>query len=247
MPVHLYGQAADMDPLGDLAREHGLAIVEDAAQAAGTEYPGRDGVRRAGAMGRMGCFSFFPSKNLGGFGDGGMVTVDSADAAERLRSLRNHGSAPKYYHRAVGGNFRLDALQAVVLDVKLGHLETWHAGRRRNAARYDEAFAGSPVRSPAAVYAGSGAGNYHIYNQYVVRVPDRDAVWQRLKDAGVGCEVYYPVPLHLQECFRDLGYGRGDFPESEAAAEQTLALPIYPELGDDMQDHVIRTLLDAVA
>ena len=247
LPVHLYGQCADMDPLTDLARSLGLAVVEDAAQAIGAEYPSAAGVRRAGSMGDMGCFSFFPSKNLGGFGDGGLVTAAERRLAEKLRILRDHGAKPKYYHGIVGGNFRLDALQAAVLEVKLRHLDSWHEGRKANAARYAAAFAGTAIRTPAAVYEGRGLRHAHIYNQYIVRVPERDRVMQALKDADVGCEVYYPVPLHMQECFRSLGYRKGDFPESERAAAETLALPIYPELTREMQEYVIDTLKRAVA
>ena len=243
LPVHLYGQAADMDPLLELAKEHGLKVIEDAAQAIGCEYPSKQGVRRAGAMGDMGCFSFFPSKNLGGFGDGGMVTTNDPELAEKLRILRNHGSKPKYYHKLIGGNFRLDALQAKVLDIKLKHLEAWHEARRTNAKRYDAALARTAVQTPQAVYAGKGIRNYHIYNQYVVRVQERERVMARLKAADVGNEIYYPVPLHLQECFRDLGYKAGDMPESEKAANETLALPIYPELAPEMQKWVAEVLL----
>ena len=246
LPVHLYGQCADMDALGAVARRHGLRVVEDAAQAIGAEYPSSAGARKAGAMGDMGCFSFFPSKNLGGFGDGGMVTTDDTELAERLRVLRDHGAKPKYYHQRVGGNFRLDALQAAVLDVKLKRLDQWHEARRAHALRYDAAFRGTAVSAPAAVYAGRGVKDPHIYNQYVVRVPARDQVRQSLQQADIGCEVYYPVPLHLQECFRDLGYRAGDFPESERSAGQTLALPVYPELTGPMQEYVADTLKSAV-
>ncbi len=246
MPVHLYGQMADMDPLCALAEQHGLAVIEDACQAIGAEYPSAVGTRKAGAMGRAGAFSFFPSKNLGGFGDGGMVVVNDDTLADRLRYLRNHGANPKYYHGMIGGNFRLDALQAVVLSVKLKRLEQWHAGRRENAALYDRLLADSVVATPEAVYADSGILNAHIYNQYIVRVPDRDRVRAAMNAAGIGCEVYYPVPLHLQECFADLGHSEGDFPVSEKAARETLALPIYPELTDEMQEYVAKTLVDAV-
>ncbi len=246
MPVHLFGQCADMDGLMSVAESSGLRVIEDACQAIGAEYPGQAGHWRAGAIGDAGCYSFFPSKNLGGFGDGGLVAVQDRALATQLRELRNHGMEPKYYHRHVGGNFRLDALQAAVLAVKLKHLENWHAGRRANAARYDRLFAGSPVQAPAAVYRGSGVKNFHIYNQYVVRVPDRDRVRQALAAASVGCDVYYPVPLHLQECFRSLGYKAGDFPVSEQAAAEVLALPVYPELTGEMQDHVARILKQAV-
>lgn len=247
LPVHLFGQCADMDPLLDIARRHKLFVIEDACQSIGAEYPAQDGVRRAGAMGEAGCFSFFPSKNLGGFGDGGMVTTNSAELAEKLRIMRDHGAKPKYHHRVVGGNFRLDTLQAAVLDVKLRRLETWHAGRRRNADRYDRALAGSGARTPAAVFRNRGITNYHIYNQYVIRVRDRDRVKQVLQDSGVATEIYYPVPLHLQECFRGLRYREGDFPESEQAAREVLALPVYPELTPEMLDHVAGVVRSAAA
>jgi dTDP-4-amino-4,6-dideoxygalactose transaminase len=201
MPVHLYGQCADMTPIMAIAREQGLKVIEDACQAIGSEYPAATGARRAGAIGDMGCFSFFPSKNLGGFGDGGMVSTNDPQLAERLRMLRNHGMQPRYYHKLVGGNFRLDALQAVVLNVKMDYLEDWHDARRRNAQRYTAALTGTAVTPPAAVYADRGVGNHHIYNQYVIRVADRTAVMDRLKANDIGCEVYYPVPLHRQECF----------------------------------------------
>jgi dTDP-4-amino-4,6-dideoxygalactose transaminase len=246
LPVHLFGQCADMDSFLALGEELGVPVIEDACQAIGAEYPGVQGTRRAGAMGLAGCFSFFPSKNLGGFGDGGLVTTNDAALAARLKALRNHGSEIRYYHTMVGGNFRLDALQAAVLQVKLPHLESWHSRRRENAAFYDRAFAGSAVKTPEAVYRGR-AVNFHIYNQYVVRVPRRDAVRARLQNAGIGCEVYYPVPLHLQACFRDLGYQPGDFPESERAATETLALPIYPELTDEQRTAVVQAVLEAVA
>lgn len=268
IPVHLYGQMADMDPLLDLSKEYGLKVVEDAAQSIGAEYPSMAccrnrqrrslGVRplnflrklqgqtpsrgRAGSMGDIGCFSFFPSKNLGGFGDGGMVTTSDSELAEKVRKLRNHGAKPKYYHGLVGGNFRLDAIQAAILDVKLTRLELWHEARRVHAGRYDKAFEGSDICSPKAVHKDSGVRNYHIFNQYVVRIARRDKTRERLKTAEIGCEVYYPVPLHLQECFRDLGYKEGDLPESEKAARETLALPVYPELTPQMQDYVVECL-----
>ena len=238
MPVHLYGQMADMDALMDIASEFGVAVIEDAAQAIGAEYPAKDGIKRAGSMSDMGCFSFFPSKNLGGFGDGGMVVTNDDALADKLRKLRNHGMAPKYYHKFVGGNFRLDALQAVVLDVKLKYLDEWHAARRDNASVYNKAFAGSSVRTPATIYADTAATNYHIYNQYIIRAEERDAVRDRLLANDIGCDIYYPVPMHMQECFSDLGYQVGDLPISEQAAKETLALPIYPELTDEMQEYV---------
>jgi len=246
VPIHLYGQSADMDPIMQLAKDYNLRVVEDAAQAIGVEYPSASGVKRVGSMGDTGCFSFFPSKNLGGFGDGGMVTTNDSELAIEIRQLRNHGSQPKYYHKLIGGNFRLDALQAVVLNIKLRYLEGWHAGRRANATVYEGLFEGTAVKTPVAVNKDAGLTNYHIYNQFVVRVPNRDAVKQALWDANIGCDIYYPVPLHLQECFADLGYSMGDFPVSEAAAAETLALPIYPELTDSMQKYVADTLIKAV-
>ncbi len=237
MPVHLFGQTADMDPIAATACEANLPVVEDAAQAIGADYHGR----RAGGLGLLGCFSFFPTKNLGGFGDGGMVTTNDPDLAARVRSLRNHGFAEKYYNREVGGNFRLDALQAAVLRVKLGHLEAWHEARRRNAARYGELFAAagltapdSPVKTP--VEAGHGR---HIYHQYVLRCERRDELQAYLGERGIGSAVYYPVALHLQECFRHLGSVAGDFPLAERAAREVLALPIYPELGDEAAAEVV--------
>jgi dTDP-4-amino-4,6-dideoxygalactose transaminase len=244
LPVHLYGQAADMDPLLALAREHGLKVVEDAAQAFGAQYPSAATPRRAGSMGDAGCFSFFPSKNLGGFGDGGMVVTNDSGLFERMRSLRNHGAgAVRYCHDLVGGNFRLDALQAAVLDVKLDFVEAWHDGRRGRASRYDAAFRGSGIGVPEARYRGAGLRDFHTYNQYVVRVPGRDRARERLAADGIGCEIYYPVPHHLQACFRGLGHGQGDFPESERAASETLAVPVYPELTEEMQDRVVSELL----
>ncbi len=247
MPVHLFGQCADMDALQDIASGSGLKVLEDACQAIGAEYPSRGGMRRAGAMGEAGCFSFFPSKNLGGFGDGGMVVTRDAALAERLRQLRNHGAHPKYYHAFIGGNFRLDAIQAAVLSVKLPHLNAWHAARCANAARYNAAFKNARgVVTPASLYEGRGLTFPHIYNQYVIRVSNRDGVRQRLAEAGVGTEVYYPVPLHLQECFQPLGYRPGDFPQSEAAVREALALPVYPEMTAEMVDYVVEAVLRAV-
>ena len=237
LPVHLFGQTAAMEPINQAACAAELPVVEDAAQAIGADYRGR----RAGTLGLLACFSFFPTKNLGGFGDGGMVTTDDAELAARVRSLRNHGFAEKYYNREVGGNFRLDALQAAVLRVKLRHLEAWHEARRRNAERYRRLFeaAGltapdSPVRLPAE--AGHGR---HIYHQYVLRCERRDELQAYLGERGIGSAVYYPVALHLQECFANLGHQRGDFPVAEAAADEVLALPIYPELGEDRLGEVV--------
>lgn len=236
IPVHLFGQVAEMDAVTALAQEHDLLVVEDGAQAIGAAYKGR----RAGSMGTVGCFSFFPSKNLGGAGDGGMIVTNDAEAAERLRIFRNHGSKPKYYHRWVGGNFRLDTLQAAVLAVKLRHLEGWSEKRRANAARYDELFAGfEPVVRPVV-----REGNVSVINQYVIRAPRRDELQTHLQEQGIGTAVYYPLGLHEQECFAALGYRRGDFPETERAAAETLALPIYPELADEQLVYVADTIKD---
>jgi dTDP-4-amino-4,6-dideoxygalactose transaminase len=234
MPVHLFGQCAEMDPILALARRHGLPVIEDAAQAIGAQYNSRS----AGSMGTVGCFSFFPSKNLGAFGDGGAVVTNDAALAEKMRVLRNHGSQPKYYHKLVGGNFRLDTLQAAVLQVKLRYLDGWTVRRQQNAAFYDAGFLrtglrGGPVGTPAAVQSR------HIFNQYVVRFADRDAVRDHLNRQQITTEVYYPVPLHLQECFQGLGYGAGDFPGSEKAAATSLALPIYPELTAAQKQRVV--------
>lgn len=238
IPVHLYGQCADMEPITAIAEKYNLAVIEDAAQAIGAKYNGK----QAGTLGTIGCFSFFPSKNLGGAGDGGLVTCADADLFDMLKKLRVHGGFPKYYHAMIGGNFRLDALQAVVLDIKLKYLNDWHEGRRKNAAFYTSTF----ENVPGIVTPVEKAGNYMIYNQYVVRVPDRDAVVQGLRDAGIGCEIYYPVPLHLQKCFAYLGYSEGAFPESEKASRETLALPIYPELTDEQKQYVVETLVGLV-
>src|SRR5882757_10711037 len=243
MPVHLYGQSADMDPLMAIARRHHLKVIEDAAQAIGTEY--KNGAR-AGSIGDIGCFSFFPSKNLGAFGDAGLCTTHDAELAERMRVLRVHGGKPKYFHALIGGNFRIDELQAAVLRVKLKYLDGWTEGRQRNAAYYDAAFAaaglGAKLRTPHAV-----AGYRHIFNQYVVRVQRRDALRARLTERSIGSEIYYPVPLHLQKCFAYLNYRAGDFPQSERAAEETLALPIYPELDQAQLAYVVATISEFYA
>ncbi|MGD9949972.1 MAG: DegT/DnrJ/EryC1/StrS family aminotransferase, partial [Desulfobulbus sp.] len=242
IPVHLYGQCADMQRIMALSSEYDVPVVEDAAQAIGAEFPyeenGQVTWRRAGGMGLCGCFSFFPSKNLGGIGDGGMVTTSDETFAAILRSNRNHGAEPKYYHSRVGGNFRLDPIQAAVLSIKLQHLERWHAARRENAAHYTRLFqevglANDPVVLPSAVYAekdGAAEHNYHIYNQFVIHVPQRDALRQFLMDNSVGCEIYYPLCLHQQECLQADTYKSQSFPVAEAAAADSLALPIFPEL-----------------
>ena len=237
IPVHLYGQAADMDPINEIAARHGLTVIEDAAQAIGAHYKGRP----AGTLGDYCCLSFFPSKNLGAFGDAGMVLSRHADRGERLAMFRNHGMFPSYYHAYVGGNFRLDALQAAVLDVKLRHLDEWVARRQANAADYERLFAASPAAALVGLPQVAGYTTCHVRNQYVVRLPAdrRQQVWDGLREAGVGCNVYYPVPLHLQECFAALGHRAGDFPAAEAAARETLALPVYPELAAEQRRYVV--------
>lgn len=246
IPVHLFGQCADMEPLLAISHQHGLKVIEDAAQAIGAEY--KDG-KRTGAMGDMGCFSFFPSKNLGALGDAGMVVTNNTDLAESLKILRNHGSKPKYHHKLIGGNFRLDTIQAAVLLVKIKHLDAWTRKRQENALLYEKLFAASGLKDvtlPKAVYRESGAKHHHIYNQFVVRVAGRDRVQERLRVRGIGCEVYYPVPFHLQECFKSLGYDRGDFPLAEKAANDSLAIPIFPELMPAHQESVVRSIGEAV-
>jgi dTDP-4-amino-4,6-dideoxygalactose transaminase len=238
MPVHLYGQVTDLEPLVALAHRHGLKVIEDAAQAIGAA----DALgHRAGSLGDIGCLSFFPTKNLGAFGDAGMCVTQDAQLAERMTVLRVHGGKPKYYHSLIGGNFRIDELQAAVLNVKLPHLDAWTAARQRNAAFYDGAFAkarlGGAVRTPRAV-----TGGRHIYNQYVIRVQDRDRLRQQLGERSVGTEIYYPVPLHLQQCFAYLGHRVGDFPHAEAAALETVALPIYPELIPEQLQYVVDSI-----
>ncbi len=236
IPVHLYGQCADMDPLKEIAERYRLLIVEDAAQAIGSEYGGR----RAGCMGDFGCFSFFPSKNLGAFGDGGIVTTDSDSWWERLKIMRVHGSHPKYYHRFIGGNFRLDAVQAAVVAVKLKYLDNWTAARQENAAAYRRMFADAGL---ASIQLPVEKQNRHVYNQFVIRVPgQRDQLRRHLQENGIGTEVYYPVPLHLQECFAHLQHREGDFPVAEDASRQTLALPIYPELTNEQQIYVVEKI-----
>jgi len=240
IPVHLYGQCADLDPILEIAGKYNIPVVEDAAQAIGASYPSKNGIKKAGSMGKMGCFSFFPSKNLGGIGDGGMVVTDDSALTEKLIKLRNHGSHQKYYHSLIGGNFRLDTIQAAALLVKLPHLKSWHLARQKHAEYYDKAFSNSVIKAPYVAYQRS----YHIYNQYVILVPDkRNELRQYLADNEIGSEIYYPVPFHLQECFKYLGYNSGDFPHSEYAASHSLALPIYPELTEEMQAYVVEKVL----
>jgi dTDP-4-amino-4,6-dideoxygalactose transaminase len=237
LPVHLYGQMCDMDPIMEIAARHGIFVIEDAAQSISATYKGRS----AGSIGTVGCFSFFPSKNLGAAGDGGMIVTNDQALAEKISLFRNHGAKPKYYHKFVGGNFRLDPLQAAILLVKLPNLDAWSAARRRNAAYYNgrlkEAGIETPFVAPECV---------SVCNQYVVRVDNREELRAKLKVAGIGTEVYYPVPLHLQACFASLGYSRGDLPHAEKAADEVLALPIYPELTPAMLAYVADTLLASV-
>jgi dTDP-4-amino-4,6-dideoxygalactose transaminase len=237
VPVHLYGLCADMAPLLALAAERGLHVIEDAAQAIGATYHGQ----QAGTFGTLGCFSFFPSKNLGAYGDAGLVTSNDRDLAAHVRRLRNHGAEPKYYHHEVGGNFRLDALQAAVLRVKLPHLAQWTAARRANAAVYRELFEAAGLTSVIKLPC-EPADRTHIYHQYVIRVPDRDRVRTALAERGVASEVYYPVPFHRQACFADLPHRRDAFPHADAAAREVLALPIFPELTRAQQEHVVSSL-----
>lgn len=249
IPVHLYGQCADMKPIMALADKYDVPIVEDAAQAIGAEYPAiRNGEQyaKAGSMGIAGCFSFFPSKNLGGIGDGGMVVTNNREFAEKLILMRNHGAFPKYYHKMVGGNFRLDPIQAAALRVKLPHLNSWHGKRAENATAYNDLFeksaliSGGKVVPPAEVH--ESYGNSHIYNQYVIRVEQRDELRDHLLQNDIGCEIYYPVPLHQQACLGEMA-GTAQCPEADLAAKTTLALPIYPELTDEMQQYVVEKIV----
>ncbi len=253
IPVHLYGQACDLGGVLEVAEECGVPVIEDAAQAIGTRD---DQGTMVGTRGNIGCFSFFPSKNLGGYGDGGIIATNDDEMADLLRILRVHGSKPKYYHKHVGINSRLDALQAAVLRVKLPFLESWHEGRAANAEAYTAMFesAGAktsatpwsddsfPLRTPAVAVQPAR----HIYNQYCISVPAelRDDLWAHMKESGIGTEIYYPVPLHLQECFSDLGYSDGALPHTEAAARETIALPIYPELSREQIEYVVSMIID---
>ncbi|MGQ9642633.1 MAG: DegT/DnrJ/EryC1/StrS family aminotransferase [Ignavibacterium sp.] len=254
IPVHLFGQSAEMDEIMKIADAHNLFVIEDAAQAIGTQY--KDG-RFVGTIGHIGCFSFFPSKNLGGYGDGGLIVTNDDKLSEIIRIKRVHGGEPKYYHKVIGGNFRLDAIQAAVLRVKLPHLQSWSEKRQQNAKRYNQLFieaelaeepgktqfdSKNKVLLPKAVYEKSGVKNYHIYNQYKIRVEKRDALREFMTKHEIGTEIYYPVPFHLQECFADLGYKKGDFPVSEFSANTSIALPIYPELSDEQLQYVVSVI-----
>ena len=247
IPVHLYGQMADMNAVMQVADRHGLIVIEDAAQAIGAEYKGR----RAGSIGQYGCFSFFPSKNLGAAGDGGMIVTNDPERAEKLVIVRGHGSRPKYHHKVIGGNFRLDAIQAAIVSAKLAHLDRWTASRQRNANQYDRLFHAADLTNSSAGAAGvvlpAVLADRHIFNQYVIRVANRDALQVSLKQRGVETEVYYPVPMHLQGCFAYLGHKIGDFPESERAARETLAIPVHPELSAEQASFVVASLGELLA
>ena len=258
IPVHLYGQSADMEPIMAIAKKHGLRVIEDGAQAISVQY--KDG-RQVGNIGDIGCFSFFPSKNLGCFGDGGLVVTNDDDLIDMIRIMRVHGGKPKYYHKVIGGNFRLDSIQAAVLSVKLPHLNDWSAKRRENAAYYTKLLieaglaeeAGrikfddrNKVLIPKAVYEGSDLVNYHIYNQYVLRVERRNALRAFLTEKGIGNEVYYPVPFHRQECFAHLGAKDADYPVANCAATDSFAVPIYPELTKEMMEYVVDSIAEFI-
>jgi dTDP-4-amino-4,6-dideoxygalactose transaminase len=258
IPVHLYGQSAAMNEIMEIAGRHNLKVIEDAAQAIGVQY--KDG-RCVGTIGDIGCFSFFPSKNLGCFGDGGLVTTNDKALGEKLNILRVHGGYPKYYHKIIGGNFRLDAIQAAVLNVKLPHLNSWSEKRRQNAAEYTNLFikAGlaeaegklkfdqhNKILLPGAIYKQAGVKNYHIYNQYIIRAKKRDELRKYLSESGIGNEIYYPVPFHLQECFKELKYKIKDFPLAEEAADTSIALPIFPELTKEQISYVVEKIKEFV-
>jgi dTDP-4-amino-4,6-dideoxygalactose transaminase len=247
MPVHLFGQMADMTAMMRIASRYEMRVVEDAAQAIGareeiTQNNQTTKARIAGAVGDMGCFSFYPTKNLGGAGEGGMIITGSSALADKIRILRNHGMSPRYHHQMIGINSRLDALQAAVLRVKLRYLGKWTKERRANAARYRALFKEKDLNSSQIHLPEEKKNVYHIYNQFVIATHNRDALRDYLFQQGIGSEVYYPIPLHLQQCYRNLGYREGDFPESERAARQTLALPIYPELTPAQQNYVVKTI-----
>lgn len=254
IPVHLYGQSAEMDQIMEIAKKYNLNVIEDAAQAISTQYKNGKSV---GTIGHIGCYSFFPSKNLGCFGDGGLVTTNDDELAYKLKIMRVHGGDPKYYHKVIGGNFRIDALQAAVLSVKLPHLNSWSQKRRNNAQLYSKLFIEKGLASsegmtqfndiekillPKAVYESDTLQNFHIYNQYVVRVKHRDELRAFLTDKSIGTEIYYPIPFHLQECFNYLGHGKGDFPVSEFCADTSVALPIYPELSGEQINYVVDSI-----
>jgi dTDP-4-amino-4,6-dideoxygalactose transaminase len=248
VPVHLYGLCCDMDAILEIAARFRIDVIEDAAQALGAEYPSRHGASKAGAMGAAGTFSFYPSKNLGAAGDAGMIVCRDEGFAKAVRICRQHGMEPRYYHHSVGGNFRLDEIQAAILEVKLPHLDGWSAARRTVAENYGREFRRlgltDRIGLPAEPYRDRGLTNHHIYHQYVIRTSRRDALREHLAKKEIGTAIYYPLPLHEQECFRSLGYRPGDFPESERAARETLALPIYPELPAEAQHYVAESIAD---
>lgn len=245
IPVHLFGQSADMNKITEIAEKHKLIVIEDAAQAIGSEYEGK----RVGGIGDYGCFSFFPSKNLGAFGDGGIVTTNDEEKAHMLRIFRNHGSEPKYYHKYIGGNFRLDAIQAAILSIKLRELDKWTMARQKNAAEYRNIFAKSKTGEKIELPVKADYRTRHIYNQFSILVKDgkRDELKKALQEAGIGSDIYYPVPLHMQECFRDLGYKEGDLPASEKVAKEILALPIYPESTREQREYVVSVIEKTLA
>lgn len=243
LPVHLFGLAADLDPVLEAAQRAGVPVIEDACQAIGARYQDRP----VGGLGTVGCFSFYPSKNLSAFGDGGLIVTSDDALAHRLRLLRTHGAEQRYEHRVIGGNFRLDAIQAAVLRVKLPHLGRWTDARRRNAARYSALFRETGLDGAGVVLPTEPPGYHHVYNQYVVRAPRRDELRAHLASRGIGTEVYYPAPFHLQPCFASLGYAAGAFPHAEAAARETLALPIYAELTEEQQAYVVRSIAEFYA
>jgi dTDP-4-amino-4,6-dideoxygalactose transaminase len=234
IPVHLFGQLANMETIADIAERHNLAVIEDAAQAIGASRNGT----LAGNFGDCGCFSFYPTKNLGGFGDGGLVTTNSDTLADEVRTLRDHGQKPRYFYKVVGGNFRLDGIQGAVLNVKLKYLDGWNEKRRQNAALYDSLFAGSPVGTPEI-----DSGNVSIYHQYTITVSERDELQKYLAENGIGSAVFYPKPLHLQDCFAELGYKQGDMPVAEKLCKEVLSLPVYPELLREEIEYVAETVL----
>jgi dTDP-4-amino-4,6-dideoxygalactose transaminase len=234
IPVHLFGQLANMETITEIAERHNLAVIEDAAQAIGASRNGT----LAGNFGDCGCFSFYPTKNLGGFGDGGLVTTNSDTLADEIRTLRDHGQKPRYFYKVVGGNFRLDGIQGAVLNVKLKYLDDWNEKRRQNAALYDSLFAGSPVGTP-----GIDSGNISIYHQYTITVPERDELQKYLAENGIGSAVFYPKPLHLQDCFEQLGYKEGNMPVAERLCSEVLSLPVYPELSRQEIEYVAGTVL----
>src|SRR5882724_4429425 len=248
VPVHLFGLCCEMDALREIAQRYRLVLIEDAAQAIGAEFPLRERIAKAGTMGEVGFFSFYPSKNLGAAGDAGMVVCGDEELAQKLRTFREHGMEPRYFHHVIGGNFRLDEIQAAILAVKLPYLEKWAAARRAAADFYGSEFGRAGlterVTLPAEPYRARGLTNHHIYHQYVVRVPKRDALREHLTKKEIATAIYYPLALHEQECFRDLGYQGGDFPEAERAARETLALPIYPELSAEQQRYVTESIAE---